>query len=118
MSYYWNRIFQFLWLVILICDFGIRAVDGVDLIDRELLYGFEPTLGVIMFGSKQREHGFGISTMADIWIGLFPASMAVVFTYLQAKSLAEYANIRVEKQNLIKADQLAAYGQGIELQSP
>ena len=52
MSYFWNRIFQFFWLVILLFDFGIRAIDGIDLIDRELLYGFEPTLRILMMDMK------------------------------------------------------------------
>lgn len=106
MSYYWNRIFQFLWAVILIFDFGIKAIEGVDLVDHQLLYGFQPTLYIIMFGQDLREKGFGISTAADLWIGLFPVSMALVYFYLKAKCDAQYAlygsNAFVEKQKLIK----------------
>ena len=85
-SYYWNRMFQFLWTVILIADFGIKAVDGIDLIDHQLLYGFEPTLNAIMFFTTPKRHGVGVSTIADIWIGLFPISMTIIYIYLKSKS--------------------------------
>lgn len=119
MSYFWNRTFQFLWAVILLFDFGIKAIDGVDLIDHQLLYGFQPTLYIIMFGGEFRNKGFGISTAADLWIGLFPISITLVYCYLKAKCDAQYAlygsNILVEKQKLIKKS--ADQDRQIELQA-
>lgn len=96
-SYYWNRMFQFLWTIILVSDFGIKSVDGIDLIDHQLLYGFEPTLNSIMFFAPTKRSGVGVSTIADLWIGLFPVSMIIIYIYLKFKSDSIYAYLNIEK---------------------
>lgn len=91
MSYVWNRIFQFLWLVILICDFGVKAIDGVDLVDRSIIYGYNPTLDIIMFFDGNKQSGIGVSTIADVWIGLFPISMFLIYLIFSVKIESEEA---------------------------
>lgn len=43
-----------------------------------------------------------MTTISDLWIGLFPVSMTLVYIYLKAKCDAELASVNIEKQNLIK----------------
>lgn len=85
LSYIWNRVFQFFWLIILTFDFGVKAIDGVDLVDNRLLYGYQPTLDVIMFFDSSTDKGFGVSSLADIWIGGFPISMGILYFILRVK---------------------------------
>lgn len=66
-------------MIILICDFGVKGIDGVDLTDHKLLYGYQPTLDIIMFFDSDKVKGIGVSTFPDVWIGLFPVSMGLIY---------------------------------------
>ena len=69
-----------------------------------------------MFLAPSKREGVGMTTISDLWIGLFPVSMTLVYIYLKAKCDAELASVNIEKQNLIKQDQLAYNRGGIEMQ--
>lgn len=99
-----------LWVIILVFDYGVRAIENVDLTNTTFLYGYQPSLDALMFfrGDGFGRHGFGIASVADLWIGAFPLSMLLVYAILQAKAQAEegfYARL-TEVKSLIKNDSL------------
>lgn len=78
-----------MWLIILFFDFGVKSVDGIDMTDYKLLYGYQPTLDIIMFFDSPPDKGYGVSTFCDVWIGLFPISMYMVYIVILTRAEAE-----------------------------
>ena len=78
-------------------NYGVKMIDGVDFQGEKLLYGYQPILDLILFSNNQdgktiREQGYGLATMANIWVGLFPLTIFIVYSFCTA-SVDSFVNL-------------------------
>lgn len=70
-------------------NYGVKLIDGIDFKGDTLLYGYQPITDALVIGDQDlamtvRAKGYGIATLANVWVGLFPLTMYIVYCFCTA----------------------------------
>lgn len=59
--------------------------------------------------ATKRDHGFGLATMADLWVLLFPLSVYIMYVFSQAtmEHFESWVPQNTELKRLVKSDSLS-----------
>ena len=103
-AYYWFKIFQLIWLIILFFSYGVKVIPGVTFNDPSFIYGYQPGLDLLLFFQQEQFYkSIGLATLADLWVSVCPISLFLVHYILFAKHQA-YDKIEIEEMEMLQQD--------------
>jgi hypothetical protein len=73
-------------------------IEGIDFNADTLLYGYQPITDLLVFSDHDlamtdRAKGYGIATVANLWVGLFPLTIYIVYCFCTS-DLESFVDLR------------------------